>query len=139
MRSIIVDTSALYALADRSDVNHVRAAAFFRQQAGAARWVVSNHVFDEIMTLVKARLGVQAAIQLGLRLRTSRLMEFVVLSTADEQVVWRVFMQHQDKAWSYTDCACLMLARREETREAFSFDHHFVQMGLQVVPGQVRA
>lgn len=38
------------------------------------------------------------------------------------------------KAWSYTDCACLALAQQRNVQQAFAFDHHFTQMGLQIVP-----
>ncbi|NJN95538.1 MAG: type II toxin-antitoxin system VapC family toxin [Anaerolineales bacterium] len=96
--------------------------------------LVSNHVFDETMTLVKKRLGMQVALQLGIRLRNSRFVEMVIFSAAEEQEVWRVFSHYTDKEWSYTDCACLVLARQRDIQQAFSFDHHFTQMGLVKVP-----
>ncbi len=72
--------------------------------------------------------------QLGLRLRNSRLVEMVVFSPADEQETWRVFSQVTDKAWSYTDCACRVLAHQRGIGQAFTFDRHFAQMGLEMVP-----
>ena len=86
------------------------------------------------MTTVKARLGMQVALQLGIRLRNSRFVEMVIFSTAEEQELWRIFSRYTDKAWSYTDCACLALARQRTIQQAFSFDHHFTQMGLERVP-----
>src|SRR6185295_1384905 len=103
-------------------------------QAGVGSLLISNHVFDESMTLVKVRLGMQVALQLGLRLRNSRFVEMIVFSAAEEQETWRVFGHYSDKAWSYTDCACLVLARQRNIQQAFSFDHHFAQMGLVKVP-----
>jgi len=130
----IVDTSALYALVDRADINHLRAKGFLREQARPGSLLLSNHVFDETMTLVKLRLGMPVARELGLRLRHSQLVEWVVLSSAEEQETWRVFSRHDDKSWSYTDCASLVLARRRNIREAFAFDRHFAQMGLVMRP-----
>jgi predicted nucleic acid-binding protein len=121
-------------LVDRRDPHHVEAAAFLKAQAAVGRLLVSNHIFDETMTLVKARLGMQVALQLGLRLRNSRLVEMVIFSSAEEQETWRVFSHYTDKQWSYTDCACLVLARQRNLQHAFSFDHHFMQMGLTKVP-----
>lgn len=134
MTPVIADTSGLYALVDRLDPHHAAAAAFLKNHAAAGSLLVSNHVFDETMTLVKARLGMQVALQLGLRLRNSRFVEMVILSLPEEQETWRIFCHYTDKAWSYTDCACLALARQRKLRHAFSFDHHFTQMGLSKVP-----
>jgi hypothetical protein len=134
MTQTIVDTSGLYALVDRKDPHYAKAAAFLKAQAAVGSLLVSNHVFDETMTLVKARLGMQVALQLGIRLRNSRFVEMVIFTAAEEQETWRVFSRYADKAWSYTDCACLVLAQQRNIQQAFSFDHHFEQMGLVKVP-----
>jgi predicted nucleic acid-binding protein len=134
MTQVIADTSALYALVDRTDPHHLQAANFLKSRASHQALLMSNHVFDETMTVVKARLGMRVALQLGLRLRNSRFVEMVVFSPAEEQETWRVFSQYTDKDWSYTDCACLVLARGHELNQAFTFDHHFAQMGLVMVP-----
>lgn len=151
---IVADTSGLYALVDRNDPNHARAAGFLRSLAAAngpsggseernpagspempaGRLVVSNHVFDEVMTLTKVRLGVHVAMQLGLRLRNSRFIESVIFTSSQEQETWRIFSGYTDKAWSYTDCACLALAQRRDLQQVFAFDHHFAQMGLVMMP-----
>ena len=131
---VIADTSGLYALVDRKDPHHTQAANFLKAHAAVGSLLVSNHVFDETMTTVKARLGMQVALQLGLRLRNSRFVEMVIFSAAEEQEAWRVFSHYTDKAWSYTDCACLVLAKQRDIQQAFSFDHHFAQMGLARVP-----
>ncbi len=135
MKPIIADTSGLYAAVDRNDLHHARAAAFLRNlHAQGQVLLVSNHVFDEIMTLAKIRLGLPVALQLGIRLRSSRLVELVVFGPEDEALTWQLFSRYRDKDWSYTDCACLALSQRRQARQAFSFDHHFQQMGLEVLP-----
>jgi predicted nucleic acid-binding protein len=134
MTQVIADTSGLYALVDRNDPHHVQAASFLRSRASDQILLVSNHIFDETMTVVKARLGMRVALQLGLRLRNSRFVETVIFSPVEEQKTWRIFSQYADKDWSYTDCACLVLAKQRELHQAFSFDHHFAQMGLTMVP-----
>lgn len=134
MTQVIVDTSGLYALVDRTDPHHGKAADYLKLGVSNRALLVSNHVFDETMTLVKARLGMRAALQLGLRLRNSRFVETVVFSVAEEQETWRIFSHYTDKEWSYTDCACLALARGRGIQQAFAFDRHFAQMGLMMVP-----
>ena len=133
-RTLIVDTSALYALVDRNDPNHAVAASFLRSLTAQDTLLLSNHVFDEAMTLTKARLGIHVSLQLGMRLRNSRLMQNVIFDEGMEMALWRTFSQYKDKAWSYTDCASLVLAQVRGVQEAFAFDHHFGQMGLVKVP-----
>jgi predicted nucleic acid-binding protein len=133
-RTLIVDTSALYALVDRNDPNHTAAASFLRSLTAQDTLLLSNHVFDEAMTLTKARLGVHVALQLGMRLRNSRIIQSVIFDEGMEMALWRTFSQYKDKAWSYTDCASLVLAQARGIQEAFAFDHHFGQMGLVKVP-----
>lgn len=140
MQQIIADSSALYALVDSKDPYHQRAATFLKSLApgrsspDGAQLIISNHIFDEVMTLTKARLGTAAALQLGLRLRNSRFVKMVIFTSGQEQELWRTFYRYSDKAWSYTDCACFVLARQSEISLAFSFDHHFAQMDLTPVP-----
>ncbi len=134
MDRVIADTSGLYAVVDRRDPHHVSAARFLRSLQAPGSLLISNHVFDEVMTLAKVRLGMQVAVQLGLRLRNSRLVEHVIFSPAQEAATWRIFTNFRDKDWSYTDCACLALAQEQGIQQAFSFDHHFRQMGLIVLP-----
>ena len=139
MTLIIADSSGLYALADVRDPHHKQAIAFLKSLApggvyAGGQLIVSNHIFDEVMTLTRARLGMKSALQLGLRLRNSRFVQMMIFTQAEEQATWRVFSRYHDKKWSYTDCSCLALAQEHDTALAFSFDHHFVQMGLTMVP-----
>lgn len=131
---MIIDASALYAVVDRRDPNHMLATPFLRSFARQGVFLLSNHVFDEIMTLVKMRLGVSAALQLGMRLRNSRHIEMVIFGQREEMATWHLFSRYMDKGWSYTDCASLALARQLGVQQAFTFDHHFSQMGLLVYP-----
>lgn len=133
-RTLVVDTSALYALVDRNDPNHAVAATFLRGLTAQDTLLLSNHVFDEAMTLTKARLGIHVALQLGIRLRNSQILQSVTFDEGMEMALWRTFSQYKDKAWSYTDCASLVLAQARGIQEAFAFDHHFGQMGLVKVP-----
>ncbi len=54
--SILVDTSALYALLDADDANHARAAAFVPELPGRDPFV-HNYVTVEVTALAQRRLG----------------------------------------------------------------------------------
>jgi hypothetical protein len=49
-------------------------------------------------------------------------------------MAWDIFEKYDDKQWSYVDCSLLAIARRLMLRRIFTFDHHFQQMGFEVVP-----
>ncbi|MBI3015603.1 MAG: PIN domain-containing protein [Candidatus Tectomicrobia bacterium] len=63
---LFVDTSAWYAILDRTDRNHPAAIRFARQVT--APFVTSTYVLDETVTLVKRHLGHAAATRFGQRL-----------------------------------------------------------------------
>lgn len=134
MIEILVDTSALVALADADDRGHQVVVTWFLEHAQNVRLVLTNYVFDECMTLMKSRFGAEAAISFGQRIRSSQFCRFVQLSAEDEVAAWQIFVQYSDKSWSYTDCSCLALMRRLGIEQALATDRHFHQMGLTVVP-----
>ncbi|GIK42515.1 MAG: DNA-binding protein [Chloroflexota bacterium] len=134
MSTILIDTSALHALNYARDNNHARAVAYFKSLAGRVKPILTELVFVETMNLTKARLGPAYAIAFGRQLKASKAFYPVLLNDLDKQTTWEIFEHYHDKAWSYTDCSVLAVARRLGTRRIFAFDHHFQQMGLEVLP-----
>lgn len=126
---VLVDTGAIYAFVTRTDAHHEAAASFVEgwlEKRGL--FVLADVVFAETMTLLKARLGTQIALRVGRELRRNPAYSWIGLGEEGERDTWAVFQRHEDKDWSYTDCAILALARRERVSEIFAFDHHFSQM-----------
>lgn len=134
MSTILIDTSALHALNYARDDNHARAVAYFKLLAGRVKPILTEWVFIETMNLTKARLGPAYAIAFGRQLKASKAFYSILLNDLDKQTTWEIFEQYHDKAWSYTDCSLLAIARRLTIRRIFAFDHHFQQMGLEVLP-----
>ncbi len=135
MSQIILDTTAIYALAFDEDAHHRAAAKFFKRAAQHGTvFLVSDTIFDEAMTLLKVRRGLKAALTIGAELRNSRPYLWTPLTSEDEQLAWEIFQKYDDKDWSYTDCGVFALASRLRA-PVFSFDHHFTQMpGLKRLP-----
>jgi len=63
---IFVDTSAWYAILDKTDSDHVSAVGF--KESLNHSMVTTNYVADEIITLTKARLGYMNAMRLEKKL-----------------------------------------------------------------------
>jgi predicted nucleic acid-binding protein len=128
MRTVIADTSAIYALVDADDVHHAEAAAFIKQEGRRLTLVVTDTTLFEAITLIKSRLGQAVATRALKAIQTSRRYRVISLTEQDRAETWRIFEQYADKDWSPFDCACLAVARTRKISEAFAFDEHFDQM-----------
>jgi predicted nucleic acid-binding protein len=120
----------------RTDAHHEQAKRFVREWLDRAGiFVLSDLVFAETMTLLKARLGPEIAIRVGQELRQNPAYAWLSLGEDGERETWAAFQRYADKEWSYTDCALLVLARREAIPSIFAFDRHFAQMpGIEKIP-----
>jgi predicted nucleic acid-binding protein len=137
LRSVIVDTSAIYALVDTDDPHHQEAARYLRQLGRGVSLLVAEPTLLETVTLIKGRLGSAIALRTLQSINASNRYRVTRLTEADYAETWRLLEQYSDKSWSPFDCACLAVARSRQITEAFAFDNHFDQMaaaGLLRVP-----
>lgn len=132
----LVDTGAIYAFVTRSDPHHETAKRFVRDWLDRQGiFILTDVVFAETMTLLKARLGSEVALRVGRELRQNQAYAWLCLGEEGERDTWAVFQRFTDKDWSYSDCAVLAVARRENVSRVFAFDRHFLQMpGVERVP-----
>src|SRR5436190_12538348 len=66
--------------------------------------VTTTDVVDEIVTLVRYRLGHAAAITLGNRLLASSWCRLVEVTGEIHNAAWQIFVQYKDQSFSLTDC-----------------------------------
>src|SRR5512144_794165 len=122
MPRILIDTSAIYAFVTRTDANHTRAIAHVKLvRQDRSVFVLPDVVFAETMTLLKVRLGAAVAIRVGEELRRNPVYLWSCLTDEGERETWAAFQQYADKAWSYTDCAVLVISQRTSIPQVFSF------------------
>ena len=130
---IFVDTSAWAALFIPNDPRHEEA-RFWHEQ-NQEQLVTTDYVVDELLTLLKARFSIQAAIRAGHFLWSGRSCTLSYLNLQDIEKAWKIFRSHRDKGWSFTDCTSFALMQRLRLSSAFAFDKHFSQMhGIRRVP-----
>jgi len=138
MKQIFVDTSAWSAIADAGDTNHEIALLHKDEIAERCLLVVTNYILDELYTLMLMNQGYQDTVsfkgQLDTMIQTGVL--HVVWVTEDVATeAWKVFEKYNvDKEWSFTDCVSNVVMKQREITEAFTFDHHFEQMGFVKQP-----
>jgi|SRR5712691_4821976 len=123
------DTSALYAVLDRDDENHLTARATWDLLLkGGAILVTSNYVLVETCALVQRRLGLDA-----LRILQDDIFPLLTvewISRAQHDSAIAVVLSAGRKGLSLVDCVSFGLMRSAGLRKAFAFDRHFVEQGF---------
>jgi hypothetical protein len=135
---LFIDTSAFMALEDESDREHQRAVSYReemrRNETPFRALYTSNYVLDEVLTLLRLKLGHQAAVSFGDDLKSSKVVRVLPVTTEIEERAWQIFKKCGDKDFSFTDCTSFALMEKEAISTAFTFDNHFRQYELKVVP-----
>jgi len=132
---LFVDTSAWFALIDRSDQNHGAAAGFLKQfQTSPVIWHLTDYVVDETLTLLRLKVSHQQAVAFLDFLDGSRQ---VVRSHVTPDLLRQaedIFRRYRDKKWSFTDCVSFAYMDSEGLADAFAFDRNFSEYGKQLYP-----
>ena len=132
---IFVDTSAWVAVNDRKDVNHEKAIKFIQQlKEKRQRLVTTNYILDEAFTLMLGNIGYLETVEFKNsldKLVETKLLILLQIDSRLQQEAWKIFLKFNiDKKWSYTDCTSKAIMSELAIYEAFTFDHHFEQMGF---------
>lgn len=138
MNRVFVDTWAWYALADVSDADHVLAQLANEQLLDDGyKFVTTNFVLDEIITLIRYNLHHTAAVSFWNTLQSlvaAELVELVRIDEDHETAAWQIFEQFNDQEFSYTDCTSFAVMRALGLTQAFTADHHFAIMRFVLIP-----
>lgn len=109
-----------------------------QQIARKSHLVITDYILDEAYTLLLMNVGYTAAVSFKQKLDLMRRQNIVSVYWVNEPMAaqaWAIFEQfNQDKQWSFTDCVSYAVMKELGITEAFTFDHHFSQMGLRRVP-----
>jgi hypothetical protein len=129
---IFVDTGAFLARYLPADSLHKSATALWNRLA-SEHLCTSNHVLDEVLTLLARRASYSFAAERAGRIYASTAMEIIQSTREDEIEALRDFRKFADQRVSFTDCVSFSLMRRRLIREVFSFDEHFLRAGFRFV------
>ena len=128
MNSVFVDTSAFYAVLDRDDANHGRAADIWARILPAAKLVTHNYAVVETMALVQRRLGF-AAVRTFVQ-DVLPLAEVVWVTEATHRAGTEAMLASGRKDLSLVDCVSFITMRGLELDTAFCFDADFRRQGF---------
>jgi uncharacterized protein len=131
--TVFIDTSALYALLDRSDANHRSAVnAWVDFLKSDERLITSNYVLVESFALTQGRLGIAAV----------RLLDEDIMPVINVNFVGREIHRSSISAvlsagrrnLSLVDCVSFEIMRTLGIKTAFTFDPHFKEQGFTILP-----
>ena len=127
MEKIMVDTSAIYALLDKSDDMHNQAKKIlFMLAEEKATVMITNFIVAECHALLASRLNP------GLARNWLENLSWPVERITDEDEIkaLNIIVHYEDKAFSYTDAATFAVMERLGINKVFAFDRHFAQYGF---------
>jgi predicted nucleic acid-binding protein len=131
---VLVDTSALYAVAHSRDQHHGDAVAIGRRfVARGGRWVGTTLVLAELHGLLLRR-GPETAGAALRKLLDDAAYQWLPVSpelVRDAAAAW--LDRFRDQRFSLTDAVSFELMRRERIDAAFAFDRHFVTAGYELL------
>lgn len=132
---IVLDSSFLCAWHNDRDVHHGEAREVM-QRFLAGEWgkgLLLEYVFLEVVTVLLARRGRQAALDAAEQLLGATEVEFVLCSDIFVDVL-DTFRSQQGRALSFTDAALVTVARRLATPTIATFDGELAVEGVEIVP-----
>jgi predicted nucleic acid-binding protein len=131
MKPYFADTHYYVAVANPRDEFHPAAIEFSRSYRGAV--ITTEYVLVETGNFM-ARTGNRPAFAALIRDLRSDPQTFVIPSSTELfQSALRLYVEREDKEWSFTDCSSIRVMREHELRQALTGDHHFEQAGFEIV------
>ncbi|MEJ2421703.1 MAG: PIN domain-containing protein [Acidobacteriota bacterium] len=132
MERLFVDTSAWYALANKKAARHKEVKRAIAEWEG--RLCTTDYIFDELVTLIRYRVGYAPAVEVGEVLQDSGTCLLVRVEDQDIRDAWDQFVRERDQRNSFTDCTSFAVMRRLGLTTAAALDDDFVRAGFVVVP-----
>ena len=126
---ILLDTSAIYALADSADANHERAMELAgRASAEHETLVVHNYVVVEAAALLQRRLGLEVTARF---LRDAAKLTMHWVTEEDHASAVELHSRSGRKRLSLVDCVSFIVMRRLGVVSALAFDVDFQMEGFR--------
>ncbi len=131
-RTVLWDSSAILALLDADDQDHQTAARIAESLARRRRpCFITNYLEVEAHALLLRKLGRSLAREWLL----TGALPVLRASAQEEETAKELLVRHADKDWSLCDAISFAVILTRGVGAAFSFDHHFGQLGRFEVLG----
>lgn len=122
---VLVDTSAFYAITDKSDTHYSRASQYYYDNLKRKRYnfVTTNFLLVETWLLINSRrrLGYDTAMKFWNDLA----VPLLEINREDLEQALSIQSKYEDQEFSLIDCSTLALMTRLDIGAIFCFDSHF--------------
>ena len=136
MKALFVDTGGWMACADSADPTHGRSCEARDAALEAGQLLVTTDlIVDETLTLMRFRLGLDAADSWWHQVDGSQRVRWEHIDDSRFERARLLFFQYRDKDFSFTDCTSFAVMRELRLTHALTSDRHFRQIGFHVLPG----
>ncbi len=132
MKKMFADTSFFVAFYNKKDKNHFEAREFIRNTS--IFFIISDYIFDEFLTVLLARGHKILSAEAGEKILKDRNISLLRIDSEIFRKAWEIYRNFKDKNWSFTDCTSYVLMKNLSVDTALSFDKHFKQFGLKILP-----
>ncbi|MXX55336.1 MAG: type II toxin-antitoxin system VapC family toxin [Gemmatimonadetes bacterium] len=134
-RVLFVDTAGWTAMADAADPAH-EASRRERDACleGGGILVSTDYVIDEVLTLIRVRLGLRAAAEWWAQIDASSRIRWERIDASRAEKARTRFFEWTDKDFSFTDCTSFVVMHELGLDKALTTDRHFSQAGFETVP-----
>lgn len=127
---IFIDTSAVYALADRRDLHHQTAVERLDElMTRGEELLTHNYVVLEAVTLLQARLGLPTALTFA---KESAAFEIEWVDKTLHQAGIRALNAFSKRRLSLVDHISFLVMKRKNLTTAFAFDPDFKTAGFDL-------
>jgi predicted nucleic acid-binding protein len=130
--TVFVDTSALYSVLDRDDVNHTAAAQTYEELLDDDSLLTHAYVVVETAALVQRRLGMDAV--RALVDDTLPAFEVALVDEPLHRAATGAMLAAGRRDVSLVDWTSFELMRSRGVMRAFAFDSDFADQGFAVLP-----
>jgi len=118
---IILDTSFLIAFYNKRDSRHREALKIFDEIAND-KLVISDYIFDEVVTFLRAKVP-WIAQEVGKNILEN--LDVIRVNDEDFITAWELFNKFDEL--SFTDCTTLSLSKRLKIRRVVTFDQSLLR------------
>ena len=130
--NVFIDTSAFYALMDRSDRYHDKAKKLWTGLLDdEINLKTTNYIIIETLALLQNRLGFEAA-----HLYSNDILKLIDIFWVDEprhDLAFELWLSLGRKKLSLVDCVSFITMRHYKLENVFGFDRHFHEQGFKIL------
>ena len=135
LNRLFVDTGPILAAYRKRDQYHEKARCAWQELSGLRpKLYISEHVFDEVVTLLGRQSGYRIASDFSQSFLGKKDLEWLQTSKKELQQAGKIVGKFAGQQLSFTDAISIVLMKREKINTVFSFDEDFRFAGFRMFP-----